>query len=207
MNFYNYYISRSGVLSEALTQFYKDCYKFAQPKIDWDDFIQQNKEFMENGEQGPKPYEFYYLPEHIFKELQEMYIDAYSIKSQFSNHIDLLISYFNDPIRDKWIEKGSDLLSRESGYRGYEHFSSLKEEIGEEAFNKVLDYFKEANEFYSRDPYYNAFLMESALGPTPSSNKDRVIENWKKYRNEDITIDESMYKLEEEDEDWEGTIE
>lgn len=193
MNFWNYYFSRRDILSKALTQFYKDCYKFAQPHVEWDNFVKQNKEYIKNGEKGPKPYEFYYLPKNCFKALQEMYVDAYSIKSEFEEHLDSIIYYFNEPIRDKWIEKGTDALSTHKGYRGYEHFKPLKNEIGEESYNKVIDYINEAKNFYNHDVYYNTFLMESALGATPSSNKESVINNWKKYRNKDITIDESMY--------------
>lgn len=204
MNIYNYYITRQDVLSEAIIEFYKDCYKFAQPSVEWDDFVQQNKDYVNNNEKGPKPYEFYYLPEKAYKYLQEVYIDSYRVKSDLHPHLELLISYFENPIRNKWIEKGSDLLSRDSGYRGYEHFNSLKEEIGEEAYSKVIEYINEAKNFYNIDYYYNSFLMTTALGATPSSNKEQVIKNWKKYRDKDIIIDESIYN---EDEDWEGETE
>lgn len=132
-----------------------------------------------------------------------MYLDAYRIKPEFKEDCDTIIHYFEKPVRDKWIEKGSDLLSEHSGYRGYEYFTPLKNEIGEEVYNKVIEYITEAQNFYNRDMYYDAFLIESALGATPSSNKEQVIKNWKEYKDKDIIIDESIY---EDDEDWEGEI-
>ena len=41
--------------------------------------------------------------------------------------------------------------------------------------------------------------MSVYLGPSPNSNKEAVIENWKKYRNKDIEIDESKYNDEYEE--------
>ena len=40
--------------------------------------------------------------------------------------------------------------------------------------------------------------MNVYLGASPNSNKEKVIENWKVYRNKDISIDESVYIEDEE---------
>ena len=55
-----------------------------------------------------------------------------------------------------------------------------------------------AGEFYTWNHDLNSFNTTVYLGPSPCSNKERVIENWKIYRNEDITIDDSVY-IEDED--------
>lgn len=200
------YLSRNEIISNAILDFTKDCYKHAQPSVTWDEFLQQNREYIESGEKGPRPYEFYYLPEKVFKELQEMYIDAYRIAPEFEDDCDTILQYLEKPVRHKWIEKGTDLLSNHSGYRGFEYYTPLKEEIGEEAYNKVVEYIKEASEFYNKNHYYNGFLMQTSLGPTPSSNKENVIKNWKEFRDTDITINESIYNGDDYD-DWEGEIE
>lgn len=36
--------------------------------------------------------------------------------------------------------------------------------------------------------------MSAGLGPSPNSNKQAVIDNWKKYRNQDIEINEEQIK-------------
>ena len=45
----------------------------------------------------------------------------------------------------------------------------------------------------------NSFNTNVYLGASPNSNKEAVIENWKKYRNKDIEIDESKYNEENYD--------
>ena len=40
----------------------------------------------------------------------------------------------------------------------------------------------------------NSFNVSVYLGASPNSNKKAVIENWKKYRNQDIEIDEEQIK-------------
>jgi len=181
------YLTRSDVLADATEKCIKALYEQAQPKVEWEDFIRQNKEYKE----GPRPYEFYYLPEKIFKEIVEMYQHAYKVPSQIKNHINTLTNYFNDPIRDKWIKGKTE---DEPGHRGYEHFIPLKEIIGEDNLNKVLEYMNEALNFYRWDYDLQCFNMSVYLGASPNSNKQAVIDNWKKYRGIDIIIDESIYE-------------
>ena len=51
-----------------------------------------------------------------------------------------------------------------------------------------------AGNFYNWNRDLNSFNMSVYLGASPCSNKDTVIENWKKYRNQDIEIDEEQIK-------------
>ena len=53
-----------------------------------------------------------------------------------------------------------------------------------------------AGEFFNWNGYLNGFNTHVYLGGTPNSNKEAVIENWKKYRNKDIKIDEEQIKKE-----------
>ena len=50
-----------------------------------------------------------------------------------------------------------------------------------------------AGNFYVWNYELNSFNTEVYLGCSPSSNKEKVIENWKLYRGKDILIDESVY--------------
>ena len=54
-----------------------------------------------------------------------------------------------------------------------------------------------AGEFFSWGYELNSFNTSVYLGPSPNySNKEAVVENWKKYRNKDIKIDEEQIKKE-----------
>ena len=76
--------------------------------------------------------------------------------------------------------------------------SSAYAEIFQNKFFKFLDM---AGKFYNWNRELNGFNTAVYLGASPNSNKEAVIENWKKYRNKDIEIDESKYKEEEEDDE------
>lgn len=186
-------ITRNDILCEAADRCMKELYSLAQPHIDWENFLKQNKEYIDNGEKGPRPYEFYYLPQKVFEEVVDNYVYAYNIKSRFEDHLDIIWGYFNHPIVDKYIpgENGNP------GYRSYEHLTPLDCIIGESNLLEVKDYIEKARGFYRFDGELNSFKMTVYLGASPNSNKQAVIDNWKKYRNKDITIDESVYEEEE----------
>ena len=174
-------MNRNEVLGKAVEECLKEMYSFVQPPVEWEDFIQQNKEWKEG---NPKPYEFYYLPKEVFNEILESYIYSYNIRSQFSDCLELLEDYFNNPSKDKYDEKMG---------RTIEHFTPLIKIIGEENYKKVLDYIKEAKKFYKDNHELNSFNMSICLGASPSSNQEEVIKNWKKYYNKNITIDNSYW--------------
>jgi len=164
---------------------------------------------------GPKPFEFYYLPKDIMKDICDSYVDAYQIDSQqeLLNTIQILKNYCKEPIIDKWIEGENG----DPGYRGYENpnnlekeiFSILKEnsnywksaigesnpsDLSKELQNKFFEFLDMAGNFYNWNRDLNAFNTSVYLGPSPSTNKEEVIENWKEYRNQDIEIDEEQIK-------------
>lgn len=163
---------------------------------------------------GPAPYEFYYLPKDVMKSISDSYVYAYNIDAHQNllDIIDILKKYFESPIIDKYIEgeNGSP------GYKGYDHPDNFRREVTKllnmyfgnsdndlyavaEDIEKILyDFFDMAGEFYTWKHDLSYFNTIVYLGPSPCSNKEQVIENWKIYRNEDITIDDSVY-IEDED--------
>ena len=56
--------------------------------------------------------------------------------------------------------------------------------------DKFFEFLDMAGEFFNWNRNLNSFKMSVYLGPSPNSNKKAVIENWKKYRNKDIEINE-----------------
>lgn len=167
---------------------------------------------------GPRPFEFYYIPANFMKSICDSYVHAYKLDSQqeLLDTIEILKKYCEDPIVDKWIERNGD----EPGYRGYERPDNLeielrkiikpaenipldKKESYEKSYNKLVEdvrnkFFKfldMAGDFYNWNRDLNSFNMSVYLGPSPNSNKEAVIKNWKIYRNQDIEINDDKYEL------------
>lgn len=160
---------------------------------------------------GPKPYEFYYLSKDIMKDVCESYAYAYKLNDQqeLLNTIETLKGYCKEPIVDKYIEEHTDEFGNyHPGYRSYDHPDNLETEIekilGDVAIDnsyyqhkildKIFEFLDMAGKFYNWNRDLNTFNMNVYLGPSPNSNKEAVIENWKKYKNKDIEIDEEQIK-------------
>lgn len=224
-------ITRSDVISKASMDCFKELYSKVQPAVDWDDFMQQNKDYSKKYKEweertrkgeilsieefcGPRPYEFYYLPKDVFKEIADSYVRAYELDAQSNllDIIEILKGYCNKPIEEAYVEE-SDGERR----RGYIHPSPIQEwtagilrgyyddsecgdhgTVAKELCEEFFHYLDKAGKFYCWNHDLNAFNMAVYLGPSPCSNKETVIRNWKLYRDKTIYIDESIY-IEEED--------
>ena len=214
-------LTRNDVLSNAADECMKELYSLAQPSIEWEKFIKENKNYVEKEDEyyklpkesrppyaeymGPKPYEFYYLPREVMKEVCDSYIYAYKIDDHqnLMDIIQILKDYCEKPIVDKYIDDWTDEHgNHHPGYKSYDHPDNLEKELRkilrEKAGFSVTDLAIEnlSKEVYNKFFEFldNAFNMAVYLGASPNSNKEAVIKNWKEYRNQDITIDESKYK-------------
>lgn len=185
----------------------KNLYEEYNKKLDW-----KGKSINECI--GPRPHEFYYLPKEILKDICDSYIHAYKMDNQqeLLNTIEILKNYCKEPIVDKYIDDWTDETGfHHPGYRSYDHPDNLEKEItkiltkyddsmdseqGEEIVNKFFEFLDMAGNFYNWNRDLNTFNCSVYLGPSPNSNKKAVIENWKKYRNKDIEIDEEQIKKE-----------
>lgn len=210
-------ISRDKVLSDALNKCLKELYSYAQPSVDWESLIEENKEFVKKEEEwkslpeetrpsykeycGPKPYEFYYLPKEILDEIVEDYVYAYKLndKQNLLDIITILKNYCEQPI----------IVSKLNA-KGYEHPNNLEtvihnyldlvladkknipnyEELSKTICKKFFDFLDMAGKFYNWNREINTFYTNTYLGGSPNSNKEAVIQNWKKYRGKDITIND-----------------
>jgi hypothetical protein len=150
---------------------------------------------------GPRPFEFYYLPKDIFKDIVDSYIHSYKMDDQQNllDTIEIIKNYCKEPIVDKWI-KGENGFP---GHRGYDHPDNLEKELEKILHNtsaarliqeKFFEFLDMAGEFYDWNSELNSFSVSVYLGPTPNSNKEAVIKNWKEYRKQDIEIDEEQIK-------------
>ena len=222
-------VTRDNIISNAVDDCLKELYSLVQPQVSWDDFVEENKEYSNKYKEwesdrysrpewkdksiteciGPRPYEFYFLPKEIMKDICDSYVHAYRLDSQQNllDIISILKDYCKKPIIDKWIERDGN----EPGYRGYDHPDNLATEItkilndkhqalhigeAEELQDKFFEFLDMAGNFFNWNRDLNTFNCSVYLGPSPNSNKDAVIKNWKEYRNKDVKIDEEQMKKE-----------
>ena len=177
---------------------------------------------------GPAPYEFYFLPREIMKDICDSYIHTYKMDNQqeLLDTIETLKNYCKKPIVDKYIDDWTDETGfHHPGYRGYDHPDNLEKEINtyldlkfplmdperaedaedfenklntaaKELQDKFFKFLDMAGNFYNWSRDLNSFNITVYLGPSPNSNKKSVIENWKKYRMQEVEIDEEQIKKE-----------
>ena len=181
---------------------------------------------------GPRPYEFYYLPNEIQKDIADSYVYAYKFDNQqeLLDTIEILKNYCKKPIVDKWIKEHTDKDGFvHPGYRSYDHPDNLEKELrkifddeilpdickqynkqynlqttgiessvsiaySQRFQNKFFEFLDMAGNFYNWNSELSIFNMNVFMGIAPSTNKEKVIDNWKRYRNKDIEIDEKQMK-------------
>ncbi len=239
-------LTRSNILGEAVDKCMKELYSYAQPHIEWNEFVDENKRYSKKYKEweefkrieakanttneesiilclhsdwkgkscieciGPRPYEFYYLPKEILKDIIDNYVYVYKIDNQQNllDIIEILKNYCKEPIIDKWIEGENGF----PGHSGYDHPDNLEKEtnkllckqfnspelsgISTKVTNKFFEFLDMAGKFFSWNSELNSFYQSVYLGCSPHSNKDIVIKNWKEYRGKDIEINEEEIKKE-----------
>ena len=224
-------INRDDVLSKAINDCLKELYTLVIPKVTWEEFKEECKIYSEKYKKweserktnlksdkkskieciGPAPYEFYFLPREIIKDICDSYVYAYKIDSQqeLLNTIEILKNYCKEPIVDKYIDDWTDETGfHHPGYRSYDHPDNLEKELIEiceqhshepvnmakEIQNKFFEFLDMAGKFFNWNRDLSSFNVSVYLGPCPNSNKEAVIKNWKEYKNQDIKIDEEQIK-------------
>ena len=163
---------------------------------------------------GPKPFEFYYVPDKVQIDIRDSYVYAYEIDKHqiLLDTIKLLKDYCDKPIVDKYVENYTDENGNHyPGYRGYDHPDNLEKEItkilGPEAednpyhvhkiCNKFFEFLDMAGNFFNWNGEINDFNI-SVWDVSPSTNKQAVIDNWEKYRNQKIEIDDDKFNEEQD---------
>ena len=225
-------VTRKAVLEQAVHDCYKEMYAKAQPSVDWDEILNDFK----NGKypKDTRIYERYYLSQEEFTYIENKYMDAYNIKSEWRDYCDTMIEYLRDGgAKDKYIheKKDEDGNVIDPGYRGYEKVPPIKEQfvtfmydfdmseamkdVAEQMADKVIETMEECKEFYRFNQEENDFRFTCALGASPTSNPTTVVEYWKE-QGVDVEIEERCPELfwyydegytdEEIEEEFEKTI-
>lgn len=186
-------------------QFKKECEEYSIRYKEWES--KSNNEWKDKSITeciGPKPYEFYYLPKEILDNICNSYVYAYKLnaKQELLDTICVLKNYCKEPIVDKYIEgELREDGTRWPGHRGYDHPDNLAVQVNdilnnkhpetELVINKFFEFLDMAGNFFNWNRELNSFNVTVYLGPSPNSNREAVIKNWKKYRNQDIEINET----------------
>lgn len=167
----------------------KEMYARSQPSANLDDLLKEHFDRVAKGLEPERFYERYYLSYQECKYILDKYVKEWYLKDPWDDYFELIISDAeNKHIKDKWIPERTDEHGTHPGYRGYEDVPPLKDIIGEESANKVIEFLKERRDFYIHNRNEDAFRAQICLGISPNSNAEAVKEYWKS-KGKDITID------------------
>jgi len=206
-------LTRESVLAQAVKDCYREMFAKAQPAADWDNLIEEYKAGKIDEDKDGPVYERHYLSYHEYVYIIDKYIEAYKIKSDWNDHIDILKKYLVEGgLKNKYIEAYTDKNGNyHTGYRSYEDVPQLKNLIADyirsnmiekgESEKNIQNWAKSITDIVMNDistckNYYLFNVDESkfrntlALGATPTPNAETVKKWWKEHYNVDIEIKE-----------------
>lgn len=196
-------LDRKEILERAYHECMAEMYAKSQPSADYNQLLEDAK----NGKIGKdeRVYERYYLSHEEFKHILGKYKEAYNIKSHWIDDIEVLERYIKEGgSKDKYIESQTDEKGNyHPGYRSYEKVKPLKEQLSdvleeyslydENMHNKLYDtvtnIIDTCKNFYRFDREESSFDCSVALGPSPNSCAESVIQYWA-HQGVDIKIEE-----------------
>lgn len=203
-------LDREEVLVNAVKDCYREMFAKAQPMADWDNLCAEKKAGKIDEDKDGPVYDRHYLSSDEYIYIINKYLDAYKIKTEWKEDIDILKEYLIEGgMKDKYVEEHTDENgNHHPGYRDYEKVPSLKEHIGkiiydeydgngeiadavtEKVVNKVMELIETCQDFYSFNMDEQKFRNTLALGATPTSNKETVKQWWKEHYDVDIEIED-----------------
>ena len=194
-------LDRNEILEKAYTECMAEMYAKAQPPADYYQLLEDAK----NGKIGKDEciYERHYLSQKEFNHIRQKYIDAYNMREKWHSNVETVEQYLSEGgSKDKYIESHTDENGHyHPGYRSYEKVAPIKNQIEQVIKNSefytgsemdeaveelvkgitatVMSTIHDCKEFYRFDREENQFSASVALGPSPTSCADTVIEYWK----------------------------
>lgn len=192
-------MSREDVIVQAVRNCLDIMYRASYPSTTLEEVEAEVRKHPVKGRDGLRMFERHYLPQGIHQTILEDVADAYELRSQLPEIIEVLKNYFAEPIVDKWIEGEN---AHDPGHRGYEHPEPMPD-----AYRAVAgQYMDMANDFFNWNADLNKFYF-NVCNVSPSSNRDTV-EKWHHEHGEpDFKLPEDDYwvdgwddsRLDEED--------
>ena len=182
------------VVVEAVDKCLDAMYRCSYPKTTWQEYQNFYKGKTEEEARESKFYEAHYLPDEVYKEIVDIFLDRYHLKNRWRDYVETVEDYLkNGGKKDVWIEKDD-----ESGYRGYADTPKLADVIGEENAEKVFELISDCKNFYrmSRDEESFRFTV---MNYSPCSNKEIVEKYWHEHGKPDFKIDDSIWEEKDEE--------
>ena len=202
-------LEREDILVKAMEDCYREMFAKAQPAADWDNLIQEYRDGKINEKKDGPVYDRHYLSQEEFVYILDKYMDAYRIKSEWKDDVEVVEKYLKEGgSKDKYIESYEDEHGYHPGYRSYEKVAPLKdhlkeiiapyyigydstqEEIATKMADKVMELISTCKNFYTFNRDEMKFRNTIAMGSSPTSNAETVKKWWKDHYDVDIEIEE-----------------
>ena len=177
-------ISHDDMLGDAVDKCLDLMFRASYPSITLEEYKEQHKKLSKEERENAKLYHAHYLPWKAYEAIKEDFVEAYELKSQLPDIIEVLKGYFKEPIVDKWIE-GKD---GNPGYRGYEH----PEPMDDETYEKVCKFMDMANGFYNWNRDINTFYFNIS-NYSPCSNRETVEKWWHEHGDPDFKLPDDSW--------------
>ena len=192
--------TREDIIKEAIHECFKEMYAKSQPSVDYDELLEKfrNGEITE-GKGETSIHNRYYLSMDEFVYIRDKYLNMYRMNNLWKSNVDFLRENLTEgSYKDIYIpERTDENGDTYPGYRSSEHVPNLKDQflyaldkklklgnemrepIAEELYNIVLETIDNCKDFYRFDREEEQFGYAVALGASPCSNKNTVINYWK----------------------------
>lgn len=181
----NFNISRKSVLEEAYTRCITEMYAKAQPSADYNELLAKKKTGEIIDTDLDPIYRRHYLSQEELVYIRDKYVEAYNMTVHWKDNMDCAIAYLRDGGLTTVYKKNSSDVP----YKTTEKTPKLKDVIGEEHAEEVMKLLDLCKNFYKFDREQESFSVPLALGCSPTSNKEGVIQYWKEH-GQDITIED-----------------
>ena len=180
--------NREDIIVEAIHKCMCELYRWAQPSIDFSKYYEGTLNISDT--KDSPFYSRYYISQENMDYIIDRFKEAYSIGSEWKDHIDLLLDYITnkDSVRQIYVKGDKE----HPGYREYEKIVPLDKVVTNP--EDVIKLINTCKDFYSRDFELSQFNIPIYLGCSPSSNKEEVEKYW---NNEGIDFTIKDYKIED----------
>lgn len=157
----------NDVMWSAIEDTLQEMYLHSYPSVDWK---QRLKDKQEGKDVDMDLIHHHYLPNELYKSILEMAKQAYSYESFFTDYTEHFANFL--------LEGGYGKDLDNPGKDNNKDYKSIKEDIGEEAFEILKKRIKAYKDFYRFDHKRNSFDF-TVMNYSPNSNREEVIKYWK----------------------------
>lgn len=184
-------LTRRDIIQEAYDACMREMYAKAQPSANYDAIVAGVKDGTIQDSDKDPVYARYYLSQDEFKYILDKYVKAYGMENKWNSYVGIIETYLKGGgHRNIYVNNSKELICvphiKETFTKEiYDNFGNIlgedTEKLSEILSSKVLEYVQWCRDFYMVDIEEGSFSANIALGASPTSNPDTVIEYWEKY--------------------------